>query len=67
MAKRSQRTTTLTVDTGPDHRARFYVLQVRGRGPEHTLREDLLVPDGEELKTTHRHESDSIDSLGEAA
>jgi hypothetical protein len=58
MIKPKRRATTmLTVDTGPDHRARFYVLQVGGRGSDRTVREDLLVVDGDELKTTHRHEN----------
>ena len=61
-AKR-RRTTVLTVDAGPEHRepTRFYRLVVGGRGAE-TVREDLLVPDGDELRTAHRH-----DSLDEAA
>jgi hypothetical protein len=52
-----RRTTVLTVDTGPEHRdpARFYRLLVVGRGPG-KVREDLLVPDGERLRTAHRRE-----------
>jgi hypothetical protein len=52
-----RRATVLTVDTGSEHRARFYTLTVATRGTEPTVREDLLVPEGEELRTTHTHES----------
>jgi hypothetical protein len=58
MAKpKRRRTTLLTVDAGPDHRvpARFYLLMVGGRGSD-MVREDVLVPDGDELRTAHRHE-----------
>jgi hypothetical protein len=58
MAKIRRRTTMLTVDAGPEHRepARFYRLMVAARGSD-TVREDLLVPDGDELRTTHTHET----------
>jgi hypothetical protein len=52
----------LTVDVGPEHPARFYRLIIGGRGHSETVTEELLVPDGDELKITHRH-----DSLDEAA
>jgi hypothetical protein len=50
-------TTVLTVDAGPGHRvpARFYVLVVGTRGPAPARREELLVPDGTELRCAHRH------------
>ena len=58
-----RRTIVLTVDAGSEHRepTRFYRLVVGGRGAE-AIREDLLVPDGDELRTAHQH-----DSLDEAA
>jgi hypothetical protein len=61
MAKQRRRTTVLTVDTGPDRRepARFYRLVVAGEPG--SVREDLLVPDGDELRTAHRHD------IGDAA
>lgn len=46
----------LVVDTGPEHRARFYRLVVAERGSDDTVREELLVPDGDKLRTTHSHE-----------
>jgi hypothetical protein len=62
---RRRRTTVLTVDTGPDHgKPRFYRLVIDGRGADE-IREDLLVADGEELRTAHRHES--LGSLDDAA
>ena len=54
MAKR-HKTNVFTVDAGPDRPARFYRLIVGGRAAEE-VREDLLVPDGDKLKTLHRHE-----------
>jgi hypothetical protein len=54
--RKPKRRTMLTVDAGPDHPARFYRLVVAGREPDDTVREDLLVPDGDELRTTHRYE-----------
>lgn len=54
--KPKRRTTTLVVDTGPEQRPRFYRLVVAGRGPADTVQEELLVPDGDTLRTTHRHE-----------
>lgn len=52
-----RRTTVLTVDAGPDHRepARFYVLMIGRRGSG-AVREDVLVPHGDELRTAHSHE-----------
>lgn len=54
-----RRATVLTVDTGSEHRstARFYVLTVGSRGDNPAVREDLLVPEGDELRTTHSHEN----------
>jgi hypothetical protein len=51
---RARRRTLLTVDTGPEHRepARFYRLVVAGPDTE-AIRADLLVPDGDELRTRH--------------
>lgn len=46
----------LIVDTGPEHRSRFYRLVVDARGTDDTVSEDLLVPDGDKLRTTHRHD-----------
>ena len=54
MTKR-RRTNVLTVDAGPDRPARFYRLIVGGRGSEE-VREDVLVPDGDRLKSRHPHE-----------
>lgn len=54
MSKR-RKTNVFTVDAGPDQPARFYRLIVGGRGSEE-VREDLLVPDGDKLKSRHRHE-----------
>lgn len=58
MAKQRRRTIVLTVDSGPNRRepARFYRLVVAGE-PD-AVREDLLVPDGEELRATRRHDVD---------
>jgi hypothetical protein len=61
-AMKPRRLTMLTVDTGPEQRSRFYRLVVGGRGSDDSVREELLVPDGDELRTTHRHET-----TGEAA
>jgi len=55
MAKQKRRT-VLTVDAGPDHPARFYRLVIGGREPDDTVCEDVLVPDGDKLRTLHRHE-----------
>jgi hypothetical protein len=52
MAKR--RTTMLTVDAGPDQPARFYRLMIATPDGDDTVTEELLVPDGDELKITHR-------------
>jgi hypothetical protein len=59
--KKTRWATVLTVDAGPHRRApaRFYRLVV-GR-PADTVREDLLVPDGAELRTAHRHEASNHD------
>jgi hypothetical protein len=51
-----RKATVLTVDTGREHRARFYTLTVVTRGTGPTVREELLVPEGDELRTTHTHE-----------
>ena len=56
MTKR-QKLNVLTVDAGPDRPARFYRLIVGGRGADQPVSEDLLVPDGDELKILHRHEN----------
>jgi hypothetical protein len=56
MVKR-RKTNVLTVDAGPDQPARFYRLIIGGRGSDDSVREDVLVPDGDRLKTTSRHES----------
>jgi hypothetical protein len=57
MAKSKRRkTNVLVVDAGPDKPARFFRLVIGGRGSDNTVREDLLVPDGDRLKTTHQHE-----------
>ncbi|HET9138081.1 hypothetical protein [Actinophytocola sp.] len=55
---RRRGTTVFTVDAGPGGRApaRFYVLMVRTGGPE-PVREDLLVPDGAELRPAHPDDS----------
>jgi hypothetical protein len=51
--------TTLTVDTGPGgESARFYRLVVGPRGAAPcscTVSDEILVPDGDELRTAHRH------------
>jgi hypothetical protein len=54
-----RKATVLTVDVGSEHRspARFYTLMIRGRCANPAVREDLLVPEGDELRTTHTHES----------
>jgi hypothetical protein len=51
---RARRRTLLTVDTGPERGepTRFYRLVVAGPDTE-AVREDLLVPDGDELRTRH--------------
>ena len=61
MAKPNRRT-IFTVDAGPDQPARFFRLVIGGRGSDDAVREDLLVPDGDELRTTRRY-----DVPGEAA
>jgi hypothetical protein len=52
-------TTILTVDAGPGHRvpARFHVLVVGTGGSASVRREELLVPDGAELRCAHRHDT----------
>jgi hypothetical protein len=57
MLKPKRRTTMLVVDTGPEQRSRFYRLVVTPRPDDATLREELLVPDGDKLRTIHRHET----------
>ena len=54
MTKR-RKLNVLIVDAGPDKPARFYRLIIGGRQTEE-VREDLLVPDGDKLKTLHRHD-----------
>lgn len=56
MMKPKRRTTMLIVDTGPEHRSRFYRLVVAPRPADDTIREELLVPEGDHLRTTHRHD-----------
>lgn len=56
MMKPKRRTTTLVVDTGPEQRLRFYRLVVSRPAADTTVHEELLVPDGDTLRTTHRHE-----------
>lgn len=59
MANRKRKTTTvLTVDAGKDDRspARFYRLRITRPDSTNTVRDELLVPDGDELRSTHRHE-----------
>jgi hypothetical protein len=59
MANRKRKTTTvLTVDAGPDDRApaRFYRLRITRPDSTGPTRDELLVPDGDELRITHRHE-----------
>jgi hypothetical protein len=57
MARARRRTTLLTVDTGAQHDepTRFYRLVVGGPDTE-AIREDLLVPDGDELRIRHTHD-----------
>jgi hypothetical protein len=52
---RARRRTLLTVDTGPERTepTRFYRLVVAGGSDTEPVREDLLVPDGDELRTRH--------------
>ncbi|HEV2781942.1 MAG TPA: hypothetical protein VGX25_21345 [Actinophytocola sp.] len=52
-----RRTTVLTVDTGPTHRPRFYLLMIGRHGSAPTVRKELLIPDGDELRTVHRHDT----------
>lgn len=58
MASTRRRTTLLTVAAGREHGepTRFYRLVVGARDAA-SIRENLLVPDGAELRTTHTHEA----------
>ncbi len=57
MTKSRRRKTVLTVDVGPDQPARFFRLIVGGRESDDNVREEVLVPDGDKLKATHRYET----------